>query len=565
VRWRRGLVGVGVLACAVAGVVGWQQLERRERVAACEAVGQSVASVWNDDVRGSLRGSLLRSGLAYADTTADGATRWLDEHTNAWARARTNACLDHRVRGVWDADTHDRSVACLDERSMELQALLTELSRGGARPVERAVSAAAALAPVGACVDADMLRRLPAAPAESREAIRAIRAELSRASALQATGAYDEGLTLARASLRQAEALGWPPLVATARLRVGSLLASAGDYREAEDVQESAFFDAARVDADAVAADAAIALTMTVGHHLARYADGVRWARLAEIRVAALPDRAGLREATRLGNLAAVHLQRGSNDEAIALFERALALKQSALGRQHPSVAGAMNNLAAALGKSGRYAEAKPLLEQALAIREMAQGGEHPDATAALSNLALVQYRLGSYEASRVLHERALAIREAVLGPEHPNVATSLSGLAAVLAAQGAWSEATALRERALSIREKTFGVEHPSVAASLIELATSAIELRGGDAVPLAERALSMRERSEAAPELVAEARIVLARALWIAGRDPVRARTLAEQGLAAFRRTGDAALLRDAEEEAAEILGGPPPREDG
>ena len=57
--------------------------------------------------------------------------------------------------------------------------------------------------------------------------------------------------------------------------------------------------------------------------------------------------------------------------EAMAL---ALAIKEKALGPDHPDVGTTLNNLAALYEKQGRTTEAEPLLKRALTIREKALG-----------------------------------------------------------------------------------------------------------------------------------------------------------------------------------------------
>ena len=56
----------------------------------------------------------------------------------------------------------------------------------------------------------------------------------------------------------------------------------------------------------------------------------------------------------------------------------ALAIKEKALGPDHPEVALALNNLAELYRDQGRYAEAEPLLKRALAIRKKVFGPDHP-------------------------------------------------------------------------------------------------------------------------------------------------------------------------------------------
>jgi tetratricopeptide (TPR) repeat protein len=79
------------------------------------------------------------------------------------------------------------------------------------------------------------------------------------------------------------------------------------------------------------------------------------------------------------------------------------------------------------------YSAARLLLERALAVREKALGPEHPATATSLNNLALLLHAKGDLAGARPLLERALAIREKALGPEHPDTATSLNDLASVL------------------------------------------------------------------------------------------------------------------------------------
>ena len=83
------------------------------------------------------------------------------------------------------------------------------------------------------------------------------------------------------------------------------------------------------------------------------------------------------------------------------------------------------------------FTAAEPLLRRALAIRQRALGPEHPLTAASLNNLALLLRNQGDLAAARPLFERALAITEKALGPEHPHTAVGLHNLALLLGAQG--------------------------------------------------------------------------------------------------------------------------------
>jgi hypothetical protein len=55
-----------------------------------------------------------------------------------------------------------------------------------------------------------------------------------------------------------------------------------------------------------------------------------------------------------------------------------LAVSEKALGHDRPDVAASLNNLAALYVNQGRYADAEPLSQRALAIQEKALGRDHP-------------------------------------------------------------------------------------------------------------------------------------------------------------------------------------------
>ena len=129
----------------------------------------------------------------------------------------------------------------------------------------------------------------------------------------------------------------------------------------------------------------------------------------------------------------------GAYRAAAASYREALQLRNDGAG---------LNNLAVALSAAGDNG-AEPLLKRGLAIREKALGPEHPNTAQSLNNLAALYDRQGRYEEAEPLYQRALAIREKALGPEHPNTATSLNNLVAFYRSLGRGDEAARLEARA--------------------------------------------------------------------------------------------------------------------
>ena len=144
--------------------------------------------------------------------------------------------------------------------------------------------------------------------------------------------------------------------------------------------------------------------------------------------------------------------------EAIPFAQRSLAIREKALGPDHPEVAQSLNNLALLYEAQGRYADAEPLYKRALAIKEKSLGPNHPNVATSLNNLAWLYQAQGRYADAEPLYKRALAIYEKALGPDHPYVADPLNNLALLYQAQGRYADAEPFNKRALAIYEKALG-----------------------------------------------------------------------------------------------------------
>ena len=131
--------------------------------------------------------------------------------------------------------------------------------------------------------------------------------------------------------------------------------------------------------------------------------------------------------------------------------KRSLAIREKALGPDHPDVAQSLNNLAESYRGQVRHAEARPLYERSLAIREKVLGPDHPDVAQSLNNLALLYQAQGRYAEAEPLYKRSLAINEEALGPDHPDVALLLNNLAGLYQSQGRDFDALPLVKRTIS------------------------------------------------------------------------------------------------------------------
>jgi serine/threonine-protein kinase len=147
----------------------------------------------------------------------------------------------------------------------------------------------------------------------------------------------------------------------------------------------------------------------------------------------------------------------------------------------------------------GDYPRAASLLERALAIKEKALGPDHPDVAGALSSLGRTRVRLNSLDAALPLLERAREIREKHQGSAHPDVAEPLLGLAELYLAQREPTKAVPVLERALTLDDAEY--------ASQVKLALAEALWQIGTARPraraLAEEARTAYERLHHRPGL--------------------------------------------------------------
>ncbi|WAS05963.1 tetratricopeptide repeat protein [Gloeomargaritales cyanobacterium VI4D9] len=202
--------------------------------------------------------------------------------------------------------------------------------------------------------------------------------------------------------------------------------------------------------------------------------------------------------AQSLHNLAWLYQVQGQYQKAEPLYQRSLAIKEQALGKNHPDVAQSLNNLAGLYQAQGQYQKAEPLYQRSLAIREQALGKNHPDVASSLNNLAVLYQVQGQYQKAEPLVQRSLAISEQALGKNHPDVAQSLNNLALLYQAQGQYQKAEPLYQRSLAIWEQALGNNHPNVAASLNNLANLyRVQGQYQKAEPLYQRSLAIKEQA--------------------------------------------------------------------
>jgi CHAT domain-containing protein/tetratricopeptide (TPR) repeat protein len=178
--------------------------------------------------------------------------------------------------------------------------------------------------------------------------------------------------------------------------------------------------------------------------------------------------------ATSISNLGNVLYLQGKFEDAEQAHRRALGIREKVLGRNHPDTATSMNNLANVLFEQGKdeqlapseqrvrarsqirvFTETEDLYRRALAIQESSLGPDHPSLAATLNNLGALLDQRGKYEEAEPLQRRSLSILEKSLGALHPDTAGTLTTLAVSLDRQGKIVEAEETYRRAVELSRK--------------------------------------------------------------------------------------------------------------
>jgi len=248
---------------------------------------------------------------------------------------------------------------------------------------------------------------------------------------------------------------------------------------------------------DDVAAESAAQLAGVEGVYLARFDDGERWALLADAELDRLGDGHDRVRSWVLQNRSDIRERANDIEGALVFIRRAIALKEKTLPADSPDLASSLVTEAWLVHRQGDDAAALATNDRAQQIFTRAYGARSPSIALILSNRGEYLVALGRHDEAIAAFRGALDRWEPQLGPEHPFLAHPLTGL----------------------------GLAH--LAAG-----------RPGDALAPLERALQLREAREPDPNMVAETRFALAKALASAGTDRARARRLAEQARDTYLR---------------------------
>jgi tetratricopeptide (TPR) repeat protein len=176
--------------------------------------------------------------------------------------------------------------------------------------------------------------------------------------------------------------------------------------------------------------------------------------------------------ATTYNNIAGVYRAKGYYDKALEYYEKDREISESKLGKDHPSTATTYNNIAGVYEDMGDYDKALEYYEMDREISESKLGKDHLDTATTYNNIAGVYDNMGDYDKALEYYEKALEIRESKLGKDHPSTATTYNNIAGVYDDMDDYDKALEYYEKALEIRESKLGKDHPFTAMTYNNIA---------------------------------------------------------------------------------------------
>ena len=190
---------------------------------------------------------------------------------------------------------------------------------------------------------------------------------------------------------------------------------------------------------------------------------------------------------------------RGDFDRAREIFNRAERVLEASLQPDHPSRLNLLIQQARVESQAEHLAEAQALLEQVLESAAEASAQDSPpvpEVAEAKAEMGFILQRRGELDAARQLHQQALEDRLELYGEIHHRTAESLEDLAILDVLRGRTESALDRFQKAFDIVGATLGADHPVGGINLRHQGNALARIgRYQDAMERFERARSILE----------------------------------------------------------------------
>jgi eukaryotic-like serine/threonine-protein kinase len=381
-RWRRrALLAVPV----VVAVAGYGLGQAREGPPPCSGGASEIAATWSPVQRDALAAHLDALGAPYARVAAGRLSAEIDRYAARWIASHRASCLVH-LRGELTAERYDRRQVCLASGRDQLRSLVELGSAVPADQVASVVAAVPELPDPARCADVDATTIAPPAPGQAHQ-VAQLRKRLDQLR-VQVQAEAPDALTALDAVIREAEVLGYAPVLAAAQLMRGTALLLSNDHAAAEAPLAAASTLAFRARDYAVAVEAFARRAWILSKLNARVEEVLAGVEQVLPLVEGLPRHARFAEALLHNNLGSIWIANDHPDRAREALQRAVTLAREVEGPGAVELVSATLNLALVTDDPVRRAE---LCRSATSARQARLGGDHPATLRAHTMCALMQ------------------------------------------------------------------------------------------------------------------------------------------------------------------------------
>ncbi|XHF30578.1 serine/threonine-protein kinase [Corallococcus exercitus] len=446
-------VGAGLLAIAAAVVVA-------RGPSPCADDPTRFQGIWDADRKSALLQAFQATGAPDAVAIHESTARALDAYVSGWNDSRRDACLATHEHGTQSTAVLDLRTNCLERRRRELTALTEVLLSADRAGVATAPEAAQALSPLSRCADVEALSQ-PVPPPERPEIaarVKAAYAKLDEARARLSADRWQDAVDRVAPIIKEAEELGYKPLLGEALLIEGEARAFLRD-EAAEPALRRAMLASLSGRDDLRAAEAAVHQVFVDGEVTQRPEQAKAHADEARALLARSGGNPELESQLLVYEGNSLEQQSRSSD-ALPLIQQGLALQERLHGRDSPRLARALLTMASTQRSMGRAEEALATVQRARDILEAAYGPDHPKVAITLNNMGGTLVELRRYQEGQEAFLEVLRRYERIYGPDHQPlryVAGLRGNLSAAAYRMGRYDEAERHMHEARAIYNQLF------------------------------------------------------------------------------------------------------------
>ncbi len=516
---RRRRRWVGIAAALALGVVGsaGAAVEPR-RPSPCAGV-DALHGAWDGARRDAIARAFRATGAPFAESALTEVERVLSAYGARWQALSVDSCEATKVRHQQSDELRELRAVCLDDRRLQLSAHSDALTHADAKAVQLAPMSVRSLPRSGSLLGRHRAAHRRAA-AERSGAAPAHRCSARAAGAGQRAGAE-------RTRRRGAPAAG------DARRRSARHRLRHADRRRRADAGRSS---ASRPKTSPPPSPRSSRPSCTARPRVTpppRCPRGRIWliCKTSSWGAPRRPMAIGHAEALLKGMgqppeldgvVAQTHgMVAADPQEKERHYRHSLEVYQKLYGPDDVRLAGVYGNLSNLHQDLGRLDEAEVEIRRALELFERSYGPLHPRTCVARLNLGGLLWRRDKLEDARQECARALEVCQVARGKEDQATALAAMNYANVLEELGRLDEAAPFMQGAYDTLVRLRGADSPALLSAMINFS----ELQSGrhrndEAIALAQKAVAVAEKSDAAKSTLANAYDQLAASLLGAGQ---------------------------------------------